>query len=74
METQDIEDDNAKIKETSQSPIPQPAQEVIITEVPTVSPPTIVSTKQETMQTSSLPTTVITSQRHRMITTAGHIR
>lgn len=64
MEDQEMDGDVKPKLENS--PECQP-QEIIVEEIPQVIP------KQETTA-SALPTTVITTPRPRMITTAGHIR
>lgn len=65
LEDQDVNKSTIKLEEGDEQ---QQPQDLIATEI-IQSPPTT----NEVATTSALPTTVIT-QRHRMITAAGHIR
>lgn len=67
MENQDLKEHRIKVEETIPTDENQP-QEITVEQIEQSIPTALVVT------TSPLATTVITTQRHRMITTAGHIR
>lgn len=68
MENQDLKEHQIKVEETIPSDEQQPPEGIVVEITQNISPASQVTAK------TSLATTVITTQRHRMITTAGHIR